>query len=136
MIYSIWQSFFHYFVVDFSILFELVFVMGLDFFSLQRCAVTDLVWRWWIVCFFLYKMIYTTFIIFAIIFYGLGDSLLKDSQRLLSDFLFAEIITDLLFDQFSNVFISFGEIFVKFVNNHGSELFALLDGLGLFDCWM
>ena len=109
--------------MDFSILFELVFVMGLDFFSLQRCAVTDL-----------YKMIYTTFIIFAIIFYGLGDSLLKDSQRLLSDFLFAEIITDLLFDQFSNVFISFGEIFVKFVNNHGSELVALLDGLGLFDC--
>jgi membrane-associated HD superfamily phosphohydrolase len=38
-----------------------------------------------------------------------------------------------LIDEFGNVLISFGEILVKFIDYHDSELFSLLDGLGLLD---
>lgn len=125
---------FLYFNSDFFILFILLFELELDFSSLQHYDVIDLVWKWSNVCFFLYEMIYTTFIIFTIILNSLRYFLLEMTERLLSNFLFAEIISDLLLDQFSNIFISFSKIFVKFINNHSSKLLTLLDSLSLLNC--
>lgn len=125
---------FLYFNSDFFILFILLFGLELDFFSLQHYDVIDLVWKWLNVCFFLYEMIYTTFIIFTIILNSLRYFLLEMTERLLSNFLFAKIISDLLLDQFSNIFISFSKIFVKFINNHSSKLLTLLDSLSLLNC--
>ena len=134
MIFQILRIVFLYFIVDFFILFKLVFEMELGFSSLQRCDVTDPVWKWSNVCFFLYEIMCTTFIIFAIILNSLRYFLLEMTERLFSNFLFAEIISDLLLNQFSNIFISFGKIFVKFINNHSSKLLTLLDGLSLLNC--
>lgn len=125
---------FLYFNTDFFILFILLFGLELDFFSLQHYDVIDLVWKWLNVCFFLYEMIYTTFIIFTIILNSLRYFLLEMTERLLSNFLFAKIMSDLLLDQFSNIFISFSKIFVKFINNHSSKLLTLLDSLSLLNC--
>jgi hypothetical protein len=71
--------------------------------------------------------------LFFVVINSLGDILFEGSERFLGDFLAAKILSDEILDEFGDVFISFGKIFVKLVCDHLSELFSLLDGLSLFD---
>jgi len=86
-----------------------------------------------VLAFFYIKKIDTTFVIFTIIFNSFCDLLLENSKRILSDFFLGEVLDHDLIDKFNNIFVSFGEIFIKFISNHGSKLLSLLDSLSLLD---
>jgi hypothetical protein len=70
---------------------------------------------------------------FFVVINSLGDIVFKSPERFFGDFLAAKILSDKIFDEFGDVFISFGEIFVELVSDHLSELFSLLNGLSFFD---
>jgi len=71
--------------------------------------------------------------LFFVVINSLGDFLLERSEGFFGDFLSTKILSDKILDEFGDVFISFGKIFMKLVCDHLSELVSLLDGLSFFD---
>ncbi len=78
---------------------------------------------------FLNHHIITTLAVFFILLNFLLNTLLESSQWLFSNLFFGEIVSDNILDNFCYFFVSFWEILVKFISNHLSKLFSLLNGL-------
>ena len=75
---------------------------------------------------FLYRGKFTTFVISSIILDCPGNFLLKRPERLLGNLLFSEVFGNDLLNDFGDIFVSFGEIFIELIHDHGSKLFSLL----------
>lgn len=86
--------------------------------------------------FCLLRLSFFALAVFSICFNSFCDILFQRPQRIFCNFLSAEVISDDILNEFGDVLISLGEVFVKFVCDHLSQLFALLNGLGFLDCWM
>lgn len=84
-------------------------------------------------CSFLNEDGSTAFVVLAVVLDSFGDALLEDTKRVLSDFLFSEVISDKVLDKFGDILIALGEIFGELIDDHDSKLFSLLYGLRLLD---
>ena len=79
------------------------------------------------------KPIFTTFVISSVIFHCPGNLFLEGPERLLGDLLFCEVVGDYLIDDSGDMLVSFREILVKLIYDHGPKLLPLLYGLSLLD---
>ena len=73
---------------------------------------------------------------FSVLIDRFGDILFENSQWVLGDLFFAEILRDNVLNDFLNFEVSFRKVFVKLVSNHLFKLFSLLNRLCFLNGWM